>query len=466
MAGLLTDLYRFSPAWVQNIGVSLYGFQWQRRRFGGVFDREYAGFKEREGYTHDQWNDYQNEHLNRLLLSAFKNVPYYQAKYEKAGFDASDLSKIDLTTLAKLPIIEKAELREYGDNSLLSLKREKNGVFFTSSGSTGTPVKLLFSDAMHQRWSAAFEARIRNWAGLDRFHSRGMIGGRNILGNNYDRPPYFRYNYFEKQVYFSIYHISKKNARYYYETILNYGLDYMTGYAISNALLASFFEEEGWAPIPLKAVITSSEKLTPSMRGIFNRVYGCKTYDSYSGIEACGLFSEKPDGNMYSSPDVGILEIVDEHGNPCPEGTSGEVLFTGLLNFDQPLIRYRIGDLATLASSAGKSTSFSMPQISEIVGRTDDVLCLPGGKKIASFNRIFADINGIIEAQVIQQDICKLLLNLVVSPGFNKIEEHKLIKIIQERFGNELSLEICFLEHIPRGKNGKYKAVISHIKNV
>ena len=48
---------------------------------------------------------------------------------------------------------------------------------------------------------------------------------------------------------------------------------------------------------------------------MFLKVYGCKTYDSYSGVEACGLISENECGQLLVSPDVGIMEILNEDGS-------------------------------------------------------------------------------------------------------------------------------------------------------
>ena len=60
--------------------------------------------------------------------------------------------------------------------------------FYSSSGSTGTPTSIYYSNRFHQTWSAAFEVRIREWAGIDRFTARGMIGGRKISQAN--TPPF------------------------------------------------------------------------------------------------------------------------------------------------------------------------------------------------------------------------------------------------------------------------------------
>ena len=302
----------------------------------------------------------------------------------------------------------------FGVSSLLSSRREKVGEFYASSGSTGTPTQIVFSNAMHQRWSAAFEARIRNWAGISRFDARGMIGGRKVVQDGISNGPFYRYNFSEKQVYFSAYHISASNAGDYLNGIKKFNVQYMTGYAMSNFFLARFMEEMNLQVPALKAVITSSEKLTPEMRETFKKVYQCKSFDSYSGVEACGLISECESGRLHISPDVGILEIIKEDGTPCKPGETGEVVSTGFINYDQPLIRYRIGDSVTLSNEQNCSCGRSMPIVDEIVGRIEDTVIGRDGREMVRFHSIFINLNSIVEGQIIQHEIDEFEIKVVV----------------------------------------------------
>ena len=59
-------------------------------------------------------------------------------------------------------------------------------------------VGLYISKAMHQKWTAGYEIRVKNWAGVNKNMVRGMIGGRRILPSANAKPPYYRYNFFEK----------------------------------------------------------------------------------------------------------------------------------------------------------------------------------------------------------------------------------------------------------------------------
>lgn len=462
---LVNNFYKMSPVWMQNFGISIFGFFWHRRRFGGNYKNELHGFINREKFSKNDWLNYQTFELRLLLKNAYENVPFYRTKFDQLNLSLNDLGKIDMETLHNLPFLEKNELRTFGTTSMLSLKIEKNGQFFHSSGSTGTPTKIYFSRKMHQKWSAGFEVRIRNWAGLSKNNSRGTIGGRRVVQNGTTKGPFYRYNFIERQVYFSAYHISFSNVNDYLKGITKYKLDYMTGYAMSNYFLARFIEESKVNPPKLKAVITSSEKLTQEMRQTFERVYGCKTYDSYSGVEACGLISECEYGSLHISPDMGIIEVIKEDGTIANFGEIGEAVCTGLLNFDQPLIRYRIGDLIKLSHNQICDCGRQMPIVEEIIGRIEDTVIGKDGREMVRFHGIFVGISKIVEGQIVQQDLEDFEINLVVS----KELDAKEIDTINSRMFSQLgivNIKINFVKEIPRNSNGKFKSVISKIKRV
>lgn len=463
MTSLLQQIYYSMPVWVQNIAISIFGLKWNQRRFGGVFSTELKAFKERESFSHADWDNYQTLQLRKMLIHAYENVPYYHTLLNGQNLTAQNLKKITLEDLHKIPILEKKHLRLHGKGSLLSKVLEKKGEFYASSGSTGTPTQILFSAPMHQRWSAVFEARIRNWAGLTIRDGRGMIGGRRIIKDAENHGPYYRYNYVEKQVYFSAYHISAHTASNYVNGMKRHQIRYMTGYAMSNYFLARFIKENGLQAPQLKAVITSSEKLTPEMRQLFKEVYGCKTYDSYSGLEACGLISECEYGSLHISPDVGIIELIKENGEKAMPGEKGEAVCTGFLNFDQPLIRYRIGDIVKLSINQQCKCGRHMPVVDEIIGRLEDTVVGKDGREMVRFHGIFVDLPNIIEGQIIQHSLD--LFEIVVVPVKTLSQSEK--EIMQKRMESQLgTIHVQFTEtsFIPRNRNGKFQAVISHIE--
>ena len=462
MSFLIKNIYPILPYQVQNIAISIFGYKWQKRRFGGVFEEHLKQFIKREEFTSKDWLAYQNAELRLLLHNSMLNVPYYQNKFKEILPSLNSCKKFSLEDLSKLPFLEKEDLRKFGTSTLQSNTKEKDGEYYASSGSTGTPTKILFSTQMHQKWSAAFESRIRIWAGLTKNDPRGMIGGRRILTDSKYIPPYYRYNYFEKQTYFSAYHISKQTASNYRDGIIKNNVAYMTGYAMSNYFLADFFKIQNLELPELKAVITSSEKLTTEMRDIFKQVYGCKTYDSYSGVEACGLISECEFGSLHISPDVGIIELINSEGRPCQPGETGEIVSTGFLNYDQPLIRYKIGDSAKLSKNQNCQCGREMPRIDEIIGRTEDVIESRDGRKMVRFHGLYVDIPNLKAGQIIQNNLDEILIKLVVDDKFDK----SYTKLIENRVYSQLGrIKVSFeiLGEIPLNNNGKFKAVISRL---
>jgi phenylacetate-CoA ligase len=461
--GILNTIYNYLPTSLQNLAVSVYGYKWQKRRFGGIFESELKRCKQRESFTKEEWEKYQTENLRKLLVHAFETVPFYNSIFKEHEFTKDQLEKLELNELSKLPLLTKEDLRKFGTSTLLSSQKEKSGEFYSSSGSTGTPTQILFSAAMHQRWSAVFEARIRNWAGLTIKDARGMIGGRRIVKDAENKGPFHRYNFIEKQVYFSAYHISSSNAKMYSDAMLKHHIKYMTGYAMSNYFLARFIEEQKTKAPKLKAVITSSEKLTDEMRATFERVYQCKSFDSYSGLEACGLITECEHHKLHISPDVGIIELIKDNGTYAEPGEVGEAICTGLLNYDQPLIRYRIGDLIKLSKDQQCKCGRQMPIVDEIIGRVEDTVIGKDGREMVRFHGIFINIPNIIEGQIIQHTLNDFEINIVCSETLTAKEKSELTQRMESQLGS-IKLTITETNNIPRNQNGKFKAVISHVK--
>jgi len=461
--GLQEKIYNNSPVFIQNLLVSAYGYKWMNRRFGGIFKQEYIKAKVRENFTAEQWMNYQNEHLQQILLHAIETVPYYKDSFGKNGFNSDSVKRLSVDTISQLPVLSKEDLRKYGATALLSAKREKGGSFFASSGSTGTPTQIMYSHAMHQRWFGIYELRVRNWAGVSSFVPRGMIGGRRVLPGADAKPPFYRYNFFEKQVYFSAYHINPATVKNYLHGMKHYNVQYMTGYAMSNFFLARFLQDLKIDAPQLKCVITSSEKLTQDMRDTFKEVYGCKTFDGWGSVEACGLITECEHGSMHISPDAGIIEVLDDNMQTVPPGNEGSVYCTGLLNFDQPLIRYKIGDRIILAGN--KCTcGREMPVIQEIAGRIEDVVIGRDGRQMVRFHSIFNGLYSIKRSQVIQETKDDIIVKIVAD---DKLTKDDILLIKQRIVGQlgEMNINVEEVENIPLTKNGKFQAIVSKLKS-
>jgi len=160
--------------------------------------------------------------------------------------------------------------------------------------------------------------------------------------------------------------------------------------------------------------------------------------------------------------DSGIMEVLDEEGKDAAVGTAGEVVATGLLNYDQPLIRYRIGDAVKLAADQQTKNACQMLKIDEIEGRIEDVIIGTNGQKMVRFHGVFLGVSSIVMAQVIQNTRQHILIKLVVDAYYSSESEQIITKRIQSQLG-EVQVDFLYVAGIERTKNGKFKAVISNL---
>ena len=141
----------------------------------------------------------------------------------------------------------------------------------------------------------------------------------------------------------------------------------------------------------------------------------------------------------------------------------GEIVSTGFLNYDQPLIRYQIGDMALLSQNQITNSNHCMRKVDEIIGRIEDVIIAKDGRKIVRFHSLYLEISGLIAAQIEQHDFENISFNLVCDESFNKEISEKTIKTRLESQLGKVETKFNYLQALPVEKNGKIKAVISHI---
>lgn len=273
----------------------------------------------------------------------------------------------------------------------------------------------------------------------------------------------YRYNAVEKQVYFSAFHLKPSTAYRYVDALYKHKVIWMTGYAVSFFLLGRFILDQGLKVPPLKAIITTSEKLTPDMRAVMEQAYGCRVYEEYSTVESALFASECEHGRLHISPDVGIVEILRPDGTQCEPGEVGEVVATCLFRTYQPLIRFRLGDLAAWDPNpcpCGRQ----MPVIKEVVGRLEEVVTGPDGRQLVRFHGIFTDQPNVIEGQIIQETLHEFVVKLVPTPTFSEDDEKDVIARMHQRLGDDVHITIEKVGSIPRSVSGKFVAVISKVK--
>ncbi len=454
----LDKLYAKSPLFLQNLAVSAYGLYWNRVRFGGEYRQLEQGYLSRERFSESQWKAYQDRLLVELLGSVAEKVPYYRRTWTAGQKEAALRGD-----LALLPLLEKDPIRANPLDFAREDLRPRPRLAHPTSGSTGTPVLTFWTLVEYRDTLAVRETRSARWAGASYRLPRATFSGRLVEPDPESRGPFYRFNAVERQVYFSAFHLRPDTARFYTAALRRHGIQWITGYAVSIYILAKFILDQKLPVSPLKAIITTSEKLTPEMRDVIQQAYGCRVFEEYSTVENALYASECEHGRLHVSPDVGIVEILRPDGTPCAPGEVGEVVTTCLMRSYQPFIRYRLGDLAAWDPEpcpCGRA----MPVIKEVVGRLEDMVIGPDGRQMVRFHGIFVNQPNVLEGQIIQESLACIRVKVVPLNGFGEKDAEDIRGRIRQRLGSAVEVLVETVPSIPRTRAGKFKAVISNVK--
>jgi phenylacetate-CoA ligase len=166
------------------------------------------------------------------------------------------------------------------------------------------------------------------------------------------------------------------------------------------------------------------------------------------------------------SPDAGILELRRSDGSIVESSSpdEGETITTGFTRRSQLFIRYRLGDVAAWDTREDRS-GLHMPVLADVVGRLEDIVEGPDGRRTVRFHGIFTEVPGVREAQVVQEARDKLRIRVVPSPAYSDETAREIVSRIHARLTPAMRVEVERVEAIPRTAAGKFKAVINAMRD-
>jgi len=414
-----------------------------------------------------QWEPYsekktkQDRNLKEMIIFVYKSVPYYHKLFNKLNIKPSDINKIE--DLEKLPILTKKNIMEnWRDFQPVNLNKMR---YYEDStgGSTGTPFKyrllkydrFLAGAMLYRGWGyASYELgdKMVFLAGssLDVGSSSFMIKKIHEISRNIRK--------------LSSFDMGVEDMQKYYETINSFGPRYLRGYASSINLFANYVMENDLEIVPLSGVFTTAEKLLPNMRRNIEDAFGCDVYDTY-GLNDGGIsaYECSEHNGLHIDMERSIMEVVDDKGAQVETGI-GRILATSLHNYAMPFIRYDTGDMGHIIEctcNCGRGSNL----LKEIIGRQHEMLQTPEGKFVhgAFFNNyLFGRVKGVIEFQIIQTKVDKLVIKIVTNDKFD-IKQLDVMREVIHRKSEKWNIEFLFVDAIDRSYAGKYKFIINEV---
>lgn len=356
----------------------------------------------------------------------------------------------------KLPFSEKADLREAYPLGLAAAEEEKIVRIHSSSGTTGTPVIIPYTQRDVDDWAELFR-RCYEIAGVtnkDRIQvtpgyglwTAGIgfqLGAERLGAMTIPMGP----GNTEKQIKFM-------------EDMESTVLCATSSYAL---LLAEEIEKRKVKnKIRLRKGIIGSERWGEKMRNRIAGELGVELYDIYGLTEVYGpgiAINCEYNTGMHYFDDYLYFEIIDPRtGEVLPDGELGELVITTLQKEGAPLIRYRTHDLTRIVPGecpCGRS----YPRIDVILGRTDDMVKIKGVNIFpGQIDEILRDVEGASsEYQVFIEhfegkDRMTVFVETPLLSEERKDLEHRMKELFKARIGVGIVPKAVGIGDLPRSE--------------
>lgn len=323
----------------------------------------------KEIQTKNDYSSYVEAKKQEIVSFHLKNNPFYK-KFAK-NIDQKDWNSI--------PIMTKRDL-QIPLNERLSAGFTQNNVYVNkTSGSSGDPFIFAKDKFCHAFTWAIFMDRYR-WFDLDFKTSKQA----RFYGIPLDKKGFYRERIKDKlsnRFRFSVFDLSDTQSQKNIETFKNIKFDYLNGYTSAIVQFAKFLKHKNiilsMICPTIKACIVTSEMLFDTDKTLLQSQLGVPILNEYGAAEL-GLIAF-PNNQMdwlVNTNDL-FVEILDNDNSVLPYGEEGRLVITSLYNKAHPFIRYDLGDI-------GKLTTTSTPNkviLETLIGRTNDLVKLPSGKK-------------------------------------------------------------------------------------
>lgn len=460
MSSTMLKIYHSLPPWTRSFAASARGAYLRHWRYDRFTEKRVEEALERENWGPEAWKKWREERLAYVLHRAATKVPYYRQMWSERRQRGS---RVSWEYLENWEILEKEPIRLNPKAFVAEDCQVRHMCPERSSGSTGKPLTTWRTIDVQRAWYALHEARSRRWYGLTRHDRWAIFGGQLVVPVSRRTPPFWVWNSFLNQLYMSSYHLASDLASYYLEALKKYEVKYLLGYTSALAAIAQEVVKSRRRDLKMTVAVTQAEPVSDMQRELISEAFQCPVRETYGSAEIVAAASECEQGGLHLWPEVGLIELLDGQES-VRQGETGELVCTGLLNADMPLIRYRIGDRATVrdGSLGPCACGRTLPLIQAIEGRTDDVLYTMDGRKVGRLDPVFKADIPILEAQIVQETLERIRVRYVPAHNFTSTAAENIRQALVDRMGQvEVILER--VDEIPREANGKFRSVIRRI---
>ncbi|RLE09423.1 phenylacetate--CoA ligase [Candidatus Aerophobetes bacterium] len=425
-----------------------------------------------EYIAREELESLQFRRLKDTLERVYKSSPFYRKMFKENGLNPSKFKS--LKDLSLIPFTTRQDLRDNFPYGLLSVPLEKVIRLHTSTGTTGKPKAVLFTQKDIDQASELI-ARSMRMTGAKRddvfqnMMSYGLFTGGLI------------FHYGAEKLGLLVIPAGAGNTERQIQLMRDFKttvIHITPSYAL---YLADVMEDMGLDPkhdLSLRIAYLGAEPYSEETRVKIQDIFGVDAYNSYGLSEMNGpgvAFECREKEGMHLWEDNFIMEIIDPStGKVLEDGEEGELVLTSINREAMPILRYRTGDLTYIYPERCRCGR-THRRIARLKGRVDDMFIVRGVNVFPSeIERVLMSLPEVgRNYQIVlerEKNLDKLRVRVEVKGDlFNGSLEHlrKLEDRIRTRLRSELMLtpqvELVEAGSLPR-TTGKAKRVIDKRK--
>ncbi len=324
--------------------------------------------------SRDELSAVQLKGLQWTVKHVWANNEFYRRKLTEVGVEPGDIRALD--DLAELPFLTKDDFRDQYPLGMLCMPRASVREMHMSSGSTGTPVVMAYTEADLTQWAECM-ARCQVMAGLQPGDAIQIMPTFGLFNGGFGF-----YHGARRAGLFAVPASSGNTARQIM-LLRDFKVKGMGSVVSYSARIIEMLDEKSLELPDLKIGIFGAESFSDEMRKRVETRLGITAFDIYGMTETGGVGTTGMDCaarcGIHVWEDQYLTEIVDPvTGAILPDGAIGEVIFTSLTREAIPVIRYRTRDLTRIVSRERCACGRTSLRIDRIEGRCDDMLIVKG----------------------------------------------------------------------------------------
>jgi phenylacetate-CoA ligase len=233
--------------------------------------------------------------------------------------------------------------------------------------------------------------------------------------------------------------------------------------SIAASLLDALGEDR---PCSLEEMRLFNEPVDPGLERRIASQWQVRCAELYSASEVGYIAFRCTEANsLHVQTESVLVEIVDDQGQACDVGETGRVVVTSLHNLATPLIRYDIGDYATVGAPC--ACGRPLPVIARVCGRVRNMARMPDGRRFWPTYLVdnLGAVSAIRQAQFIQPALDRIELRVVLDRPLTEDEQRATIAIVRRTLGHPFAVSIVPVHRIERGPTLKYEEFICRVQD-